>query len=235
MKQGETDLLKMSELSKATGVSGGTIRYYIQRGILPKPRKTHRNMAYYDPSYIARIKLIKELQEKRYLPLDVIKMLLEEKETSLSEEERQLIKEIERPLFCHSEQDIGPMRFEELVNHTGLSEGDVEKLESLGIISRDDDGTFDRECIRIGELVAQLRSIGLTDERDFHVEHLQLHTDLMEFLARKEIELFTKRIAGKGLSSGEISKLIKDAVSTLNSLIGILHERHIRKITERMQ
>lgn len=236
MHREKAHLLKMRDLSRATGVSSGTIRYYIQKGILPKPHKTHKNMAYYDASYVERIRLIKELQGKRFLPLDVIKMMLDEKEMSFSEEERRLFREIEKPLFCHQvEKDIGPLSMEEFVRHTGLPEADVRKLESLGMIDRDDRGMFDRDCVRIGELVARLRSVGLTDERDFHVEHLQLHTDIIEFLARKEVELFTKRIAGKGLRSDEISTLIKEAVSTLNSLIAILHERHIRKITERMQ
>ena len=56
-----------------TGVPPGTIRYYINEELLPKPLKTHRNMAYYDQSYVGRIKLIRELQEKRYLPLSIIR------------------------------------------------------------------------------------------------------------------------------------------------------------------
>jgi DNA-binding transcriptional MerR regulator len=227
-------LLKMRDLAQATGVSSGTIRYYIHKGILPRPYKTHKNMAYYDESFVTRIRLIKELQDKRYLPLDIIKMILEEKEFTFSGEEIQLFKEIEKPLFpdLFKYNGIGPLTFEELVLHTGLPPSDVQKLESIGLIQKDNQGRFDRECIHLVELVAELRKIGLTEERDFHIEHLQIHMDLIEFLTRKEIQLFTKRIAAKGLNSEEISRLIHESINTLNSMITILHKRHIRRITE---
>jgi len=68
---------KIGEIARKTGVSPSTIKYYIAEGLLPKPKKTSRNMAYYDASYISRIKMIKELQSKRYLPLKVIKKILQ--------------------------------------------------------------------------------------------------------------------------------------------------------------
>ena len=95
-------LLKMQELSQATGVPGGTIRYYVQKGILPKPLKTHRNMAYYDESYIERIRAIKELQKKRFLPLNIIKMIVGSRGPSINSEQRQILREMEKPLFADS-------------------------------------------------------------------------------------------------------------------------------------
>ena len=63
------ELLKIAELSEITGVPKDSIRYYVKEGLLPRPRKTSRNMAYYDyATFVPRIKLIKELQERRFLP-----------------------------------------------------------------------------------------------------------------------------------------------------------------------
>ena len=43
------ELIKMSELSKRSGVPGPTIKHYIREGLLPGPEvRTSRNMAYYD-------------------------------------------------------------------------------------------------------------------------------------------------------------------------------------------
>lgn len=231
-------LLKMKDLSRATGVSGGTIRYYVRKGILPQPVKVHRNMAYYDESYIERIRLIKQLQKKRYLPLNIIKMILEESDVSSWDgEQRQLLKDIDKPLFKDSllKDQIAPMDREELAAHTDTETEDIEALESIGVISSDPEGRFDRECIRIAELSAELRDVGLTKELDFQVEHLQIHQDLIEFLARKEIDLFTKRIANKGMSSQEISELIDRAVEIINKIIPIIHFRMIRKISEEIE
>jgi DNA-binding transcriptional MerR regulator len=71
-------LLKIGELADRAGVSPGTIRHYLREGLLPKPVKTSRNMAYYRPELADRIELIKRLQEERFMPLRVIREVLED-------------------------------------------------------------------------------------------------------------------------------------------------------------
>ena len=71
-------LLKMSGLVEASGVPAPTIKHYLREGLLPEPVKTSRNMAWYRPETVERIRLIKRLQEERYLPLKAIRALFEE-------------------------------------------------------------------------------------------------------------------------------------------------------------
>ena len=71
--------LKMSELADASGVSAATIKHYLREGLLGGEDgivRTSRNMAWYPPEYVERIRLIKRLQEERFLPLRLIKELL---------------------------------------------------------------------------------------------------------------------------------------------------------------
>ncbi len=70
------NLLKVSQVSRATGVSTSAINYYVRIGLLPPPVKTHRNMAYYDPSYIQMINYIRRLQVQKHLPLEKIKEIM---------------------------------------------------------------------------------------------------------------------------------------------------------------
>src|SRR5437588_6979288 len=73
---GRAGLLKMSELAERSGVSAGTIRYYLREGLLGEGAdivRTSRNMAYYPADYVQRIELIKRLQQQRFMPLRVIK------------------------------------------------------------------------------------------------------------------------------------------------------------------
>jgi len=230
-------LLKMKDLSRTTGVSSGTIRYYVQEGILPRPIKTHRNMAYYDETYVERIRMIKELQKERYLPLNIIKMLMDSQDFSLSGEQKQLFKEIEKPLFEDEKllSSAGkPLTREELAAHAGVAAKDIQGLESIGLIQADADGRFDPESIFLVEVTAELRKTGLTEELDFQVENLQIHLDLIEFLARKEIELFSKKVASKGLPPGRVFSIAQDSVNILNKLITVLHRRMIRKILKEL-
>ena len=79
-RQADLDsLLKVSQISRATGVSTSAINYYVRIGLLPSPLKTHKNMAYYDPSYIQMINYIKRLQLQRHLPLERIKEIMAKK------------------------------------------------------------------------------------------------------------------------------------------------------------
>jgi DNA-binding transcriptional MerR regulator len=69
-------MLKMSELAEASGVSAATIKHYLREGLLGDRKgvvRTSRNMAYYPPEYVERIRRIKRLQEDRFLPLKVIR------------------------------------------------------------------------------------------------------------------------------------------------------------------
>src|SRR5690349_17372613 len=71
------NLVKMSILARRSGVPAATIKHYLREGLLPPPAiRSSKNMALYDAQTIPRIKAIKELQRKRYLPLRVIKQLL---------------------------------------------------------------------------------------------------------------------------------------------------------------
>src|SRR3712207_5378922 len=89
----ENGLLKMKELAEASGVSAGTIKHYLREGLLPEPVKTSRNMAYYPREFVARIRLIKQLQEERFMPLKVIREVLDGDPERARSEERRVGKE----------------------------------------------------------------------------------------------------------------------------------------------
>jgi len=77
----EEALLKMSELAERSGVSSGTIKHYLREGLLGGREqivRTSRNMAYYPENFVDRIRLIKRLQEERFLPLRLIKDVLDD-------------------------------------------------------------------------------------------------------------------------------------------------------------
>lgn len=65
----EKGLLKISELSKASGAPASTIRYYIHERILPPPVKTGKTRGYYTREHLEGIALIrrKQMDEKKTL------------------------------------------------------------------------------------------------------------------------------------------------------------------------
>jgi DNA-binding transcriptional MerR regulator len=225
-------LLKMQELSKQTGVPPGTIRYYINEGLLPKPIKTHRNMAYYDVSYVGRIKLIKELQEKRYLPLSIIKQMLEQSESSMETEEIKTLLDLEGKLFRNISNlpEFQPPTLQELSARTDASPEFLEELESAGVISRGDDGRFDEDSVRIVDILAKLRDAGYNEEAGFGSNHILMYKEMIEVLARQEVRTFSKAVTGK-MSSEEMTEMAETGINLLNAFIGILRKRLILEMT----
>jgi DNA-binding transcriptional MerR regulator len=72
--------LKLDELASRAGVSPRTVRYYIQRGILP-PAEFRGPDTAYDERHLYALRAIKRLQED-YLPLDAIASALAGKSES---------------------------------------------------------------------------------------------------------------------------------------------------------
>ncbi|WP_095979164.1 helix-turn-helix domain-containing protein [Melittangium boletus] len=65
---------KLSELAEAVGVSPRTVRYYVQRGLVPAPPFKGPDTVYGE-EHLLRLKAIRVLQA-RFLPLDAIQVEL---------------------------------------------------------------------------------------------------------------------------------------------------------------
>lgn len=69
--------MRISELSRRTGATVPTIKYYIREGLLPAGRLTAANQAEYDESHVARIELVRALREVAGLPIATIQATLD--------------------------------------------------------------------------------------------------------------------------------------------------------------
>lgn len=66
---------KLDELARASGVSARTVRYYVQRGLLPAPDFRGKDSAYRH-EHLVRLRAIRRLQDA-FFPLDAIAVELE--------------------------------------------------------------------------------------------------------------------------------------------------------------
>jgi Ca-activated chloride channel family protein len=66
----DAETYKLDELARKAGASARTVRYYVQRGLLPAPAFRGKDTAY-TREHLVRLKAIRRLQE-RFLPLDAI-------------------------------------------------------------------------------------------------------------------------------------------------------------------
>ncbi|MBN2026365.1 MAG: MerR family transcriptional regulator [Actinobacteria bacterium] len=139
-------LLKVSQVSRATGVSTSAINYYVRIGLLPPPLKTHKNMAYYDPSYIQMINYIKRLQLKKHLPLDQIREIMAKKIKiwrDMSSNQRSTAEEV------FVEQESG--RMESLDARKRIVEAGARLFSSKGYYATSEKDLIDLAKVSMGE------------------------------------------------------------------------------------
>ena len=172
--------MKISELVQRTQVSKETIHYYIREGILPRPRKLAKNVADYDEGFVERIRLIKELQDHRFLPLSVIKKILKHQKSSA---------ERESLLRLHSEyfRPVDQLLPSEIVGESGFCEATglgrkwLARMEEWDIITpelRHGRKVYSQDDITLGKVIVDMDRIGLGPKDGFDPEALKHYRDL---------------------------------------------------------
>ena len=182
------ELLKMSELAQRSGVSPGTIRYYLREGLLGAGKdivRTSRNMAYYPPEYVERIALIKRLQEERFMPLRVIKGALEDDPGRV----RALI-ELEDRILEHalaSAEDQSRVSRRAVRERYGVPRNVLERLAELGVLTPNQRG-YDRDDVKIIEAIASFRAGGYEEALGFTVYDTLRYREALEPLVAQEVQ-----------------------------------------------
>src|ERR687887_657027 len=151
-------LLRISELAERSGVPVATIRHYLREGLLPEPVKTSRNMAYYPPEFVERIRVIKQLQEERYMPLRVIRDLLDRQDAEPQRLRAMIELEdriLERALAGERER-IGT---DEVRDRYDVPQEVLDRLVELGVLTPDENG-YSPSDVRVIEAIGRFRAGG---------------------------------------------------------------------------
>jgi DNA-binding transcriptional MerR regulator len=225
-------LLKISELAERSGVSVATIRHYLREELLPEPVKTSRNMAYYPPEFVDRIRLIKQLQEERFMPLRVIRELLESEDAE-PERLRAMIELEDRILerALAGERDRIPAA--EVRDRYELPREVLERLAKLGILSPDRAG-YSPSDVRIIEAITRFRAGGYDERLGFTVYDTLRYKQALEPLVAEEVDVLTQRLAGD-LDPDRAMEIVAAGVEPLNDMMAALHTKLLVAELERQR
>jgi DNA-binding transcriptional MerR regulator len=198
-------LLKMSELAERSGVSTGTIKHYLREGLLGEGDdivRTSRNMAYYPPEYVERIKLIKHLQEDRFMPLRVIKDQIIERAVAQREGERVSAAEARR-------------RYD-------VPRNVLDRLAELGVLTPSARG-YDADDVKIIEAIARFRAGGYDERLGFTVFDTLRYLDALGPLVEEEVRTLLDRLAEVDVERAV--EIIAAGAEPLRDLIGAMHSK----------
>jgi DNA-binding transcriptional MerR regulator len=217
-------LLKISELAQRSGVSAGTIRHYVREGLLGGEEeivRTSRNMAYYPPSYVERIVLIKRLQEERFMPLRVIRGALEndpERVRALIELEDRIL---ERALASVEDHDRTSRRA--VQERYDIPRNVLDRLAEIGVLTPNRGG-YDREDVKIIEAIASFRAGGYDEALGFTVYDTLRYREALEPLVADEVRALLDRLAGE-VDVERAMEIVAAGVEPLRELLGAMHSK----------
>jgi DNA-binding transcriptional MerR regulator len=213
------DLLRMGELAEASGVPAPTIKHYLREGLLPEPVKTSRNMAYYPSEFVDRIKLIKQLQEERFMPLKAIKSVLDED----PERARALVELEDRILDRALAGERTRTSASEVRERYGVPKDVLDRLEKLEVLSPNSRG-YSPSDIKIIEAITRFRAGGYDEQIGFTVYDTLRYKTAIEALVREEVEMVIDRLAGE-VSPERVVEMLESGAQPLQDLIAALHTK----------
>jgi DNA-binding transcriptional MerR regulator len=222
---------RMRDLCALTGLSRQAIHFYIQQGLVPEGTKTGRNMAYYGAEHVERLRLVRRLQEERYLPLKQIRALLDGDQAGVAESQRGLLLEVRARLSASVRGEVGAGVID--IDHHAASHGvdaaDLARMIELGLIAvrTGDDGArlASPDATWLVDLWGQLRTLGYTRDRGFSVDDLvPVHAAIAGLFDHEASML--RRLSD--VPPPRLAEMVERALPVMNALVAQLHAAAVR-------
>jgi DNA-binding transcriptional MerR regulator len=216
-------MLKMSELAERSGVSAGTIKHYLREGVLGSPDdvlRTSRNMAYYPEGFVDRVRLIKRLQEERFMPLRVIRTFM----TDDPERAARIIELEDRILERAIEAGESGRVSRAAVRSTyDVPANVLKRLEELEVLTPGTRG-YDADDVAIIEAISRFRAGGYEEALGFTVYDTLRYRKALEPLVAEEVRVLLDRLAGE-VDVERAVQIISSGTQPLRELIGAMHSK----------
>lgn len=219
----DAGLLKMSELAERSGVSTGTIKHYLREGLLGEDGgivRTSRNMAYYPPEFVERIRLIKRLQEDRFMPLRLIKSVMDaqpERVRAMVELEDRILEQ------AVAAQERARVSAAQVRRRYDVPRNVLDRLAELGVLTPTSRG-YDPDDVAIIEAIARFRAGGYDEALGFTVYETLRYREALQPLVEEEVRTLLDRLAGE-VEPDRAAEIIASGAEPLRELIGAMHSK----------
>lgn len=223
MDESKPELVKMSVFADRAGVPIPTIKHYLREGLLPDPVRTSRNMAYYDAALIPRVKAIKRLQSRMYLPLRIIRQVLDRLDDGELPPDVAMEATLARVL---GEQAARDSQTRASLLRSGVQPQELTFLCGLGLLTPEGEGDeeiYRGDDVALLRVLAQARRAGIT-EKMIPPKALENYVVALANLVRAELELFRVGIAP---AAGDDLTKLTEAATTLSERLVVLVRRKL--------
>lgn len=223
---------RMKDLCRMTGMPRQAIHFYIQQGLVPPGRKTGRNTARYADDHVDRIRLVKQLQSERFMPLRAIRAVLDGDDDEFTPEQRRVLIDVKQRLSQSLARPAGGARVEAraLIARYGLERRDLDDLvrarvvevergpRGKAMVAADDAWAF--------ELLAELRRAGFTRELGFDARLLRVYERSVASLFDREKRVLARRLTK--LPPERVAAMLESALPLVHQFFARYHAKKVR-------
>lgn len=221
------ELLKIGDLARRSGVPMATLKFYLREGLIAPVRKTGRTMAWYHPATVERIKSIRELQERQFLPLDIIRETIDR--TDGAADDHAIAEGIAEVLIRRTGKRT---RSRDEVLARGAKEQELAWLAHAGLAVTDKDGRYRGDDLALLQTLGTARRAGLGAEM-LPFEILGDYLSALNRLVEVELRMFRAGIIGKAKPS-DVARLTKTATELSERLVVLLRRKLLLPTLERL-
>jgi DNA-binding transcriptional MerR regulator len=231
---------KMRDLCRITGMPRQAIHFYIQQGLVPPGRKTGRNTARYGEGHVERIRVVKQLQNERFMPLRAIRAVLDGKDEAFTPEQRGMLLDVKQrlstSLLARPRAKAASVDARALLARHGLEQSDLDDLVEAGVLDVTE-GPRGKLLVAAGEawaieLYAELRRAGFTRDLGFDARLLRIYERSVTALFEREKKILTRRLAK--LPPERVAPMLEKAIPLVHQFFARYHSKKVREFFARI-
>jgi DNA-binding transcriptional MerR regulator len=221
----------MRDLVRESGLPRETIHFYKLQGLLPEPVKTGRNTALYTQAHVERLRRIRELQERQFLPLKAIRAILEDTdEEGFTPDQEDLVRQVRATLAgWTSAQQRPTVAVAEFVPGR-VSRAELRELVRVGLVATHaapGGARVSEDDAVILECWAQFKDAGLGPDAGVGPAELRLYDEAMERLVAREARMALR--ARAGAPAEDLSRMVEQVGPVIGRLLGAMHRKRMRR------
>lgn len=217
----------MGELARRSNVSVATLKFYLREGLIAPAKKSGPTLSWYAPSTVDRIKAIKELQERQFLPLDVIREILDRE--AGADSEQAVVDAIAAVLAKHG---TSRTRSRDELLERGVRPVELEWLMKVGLAAPGADGLYRDDDLALLATLGAARKAGLVEE----MLPFQILADYMRTLHQLvaiELSMFRAGVI-KRAKTAELEQLTTAATELSERLVVLIRRKLLVPTLRRM-
>lgn len=218
----QPELVKMSTLARRSGVPAATIKHYLREGLLPAARiKSSKNMALYDVRLIERVRAIKELQRTKFLPLRVIRGVLDGIQPDHDADTARVIGRVL--------DEMAPIeaRTRKQLLSSGVPEKELDFFKTLGVLAPTTEAgeeVYVGDDLRLLRILGESRKAGITTEM-LPPDILEPYARAIRELVKTELRMFREGVFPR--ARGNLPQLVEAATKLSEQLVVVLRRKMI--------